>query len=423
MLTGLYTHKHGLLRNERGFAASCEPPFGELKNAGYRLGYFGKGHAGFDNLQDYGFEGFFPVGYGNPYRTPAYRDYLNRHHLPDPLFRHEWGMNEQYNVGECYNLTQTDYFNRYGCGVFATPGPYHETDFLLDLSLDWLHSRAKEDAPFLLRVDVWGPHHAYQIDHDFADTLLDEKDIVPLPGCDQMPGADKPPFVQRYLDSMRRRGAPDGSDWAAWQPILKRAYENYSYIDMRLGTLLDELTRLGLRESTYVLLTADHGDAIATHGGMFDKCGDLAEELMDIPMVISGPGLPKGLALDGLTSNLDVLPTIFDFAGVKQPYPMDGVSLKRYALGGEARPSLMCEHYGHFENRFVQRCIYEGAWKYMATEANMDQLYLLDADPYELNNLAQDAQYAPRLARMKALLAEHARRFNDSPQVPRLGAL
>ena len=105
---------------------------------------------------------------------------------------------------------------------------------------------------------------------------------------------------------------------------MARAYEQYSYIDAAFGRLIDAVRQAGYGEDTCILFTADHGDAIASHGGMFDKCGDMQEELMDIPMAIYVPGMTGGQCVDSLTSNLDVVPTILDMAGCRSPTEWTG---------------------------------------------------------------------------------------------------
>lgn len=409
MLTGVYTHKHRILRNNDDLRSEYAPATSTLKEAGYRLGYFGKNHSTMD-LAAAGFEGYFPPSYGNPFFTPEYRAYLDRKGLPDPIFNNEWSIGNRFKIGEDYNLLETDYFNNYTCGYFKTPGPYHETDFLLDMAGNWLRERAKDKEDFVLRLDVWGPHQSYQIPYGFKDKTYNDADIEPYPGFDEVSLPYKARVADMHLKSLRERGGVMDS-WDEWRPIVKRAYENYTYIDMQLGWLIDELERLGLSQNTAIILTADHGDALASHGGMFDKCGDMAEELMDIPMVISAPGLPKGICNNSLTSNLDVVPTVLDLAGASQPYEMDGISLKQVALGKKERSSLLCEHYGHFDYYFRQRAVYEGYWKYVETENDKDQLYNLEEDPYELRNYATDCPDI--LLRMKDLLGEMAVKYAD----------
>ena len=413
MLTGVYTHKHGIFRNgpDMWLATEYAPAASVLKDAGYRLGYFGKNHSGMD-LAAVGFEGYFPASYGNPYMTQEYKDYLKRKGLPDPIFHHEGGMSEKFEVGKDYNLVETNYFNHPNWGYFKEKGPFHEIDFLLDMAGDWLRERASENAPFVLRLDAWGPHQAYQIPLDYKDTIINAEDIEPYPGYDEDALPYKPAFAGNFLEWQRGRAGKGGKKcWKEWQLPLKRAYEHYSYIDMRLGSLLDDLERLGLAENTAVIFTADHGDAIASHGGMFDKCGDLAEELMDIPMVVSAPGLPKGVVNSSFVSNLDVVPTVLDLLGVKKPYEMDGISLKQVALGNLERDRLMCEHYGHHGVFYDQRVIYRGVWKYVETKDEMDQLYNLEADPYELRNEADSCPQV--LAEMKKELAELKEVYTD----------
>lgn len=422
MLTGLYTHNHKKYRNEPGIGGADVPLINEfLEQGGYDFGFFGKNHSGFEDLKERGIDciDFSTYGdpenpihdeYGNPYMTPEYREHLDRNHIPGVTYHQEWGMNMFRKLpNQDYDLTKVDNFNAFSCGTLE-PERTHEVDFLVDVSKRWITEHKAN--PFVLRLDVWGPHQAYQVPAEFADTILNADDIE-LPPSLNMDISDRASFAQENLKTVL--STLNISDKAGWQHVLKRAYENYSYIDKRFGEFIAWLEEMNLADSTAILLTADHGDALATKGGMFDKAGDMPEELMDIPMVLYAPWMEGGNAIDSYTSNLDVVPTILDLANLPIPKHMDGISLKAVAEGSvPARNALMCEHYGHTVYYNSQRTLYYEGYKYTTTENEPDLLFHLDQDPFEMHNLIGDPAYADRLARMKARLQEEQIKYGDT---------
>ncbi len=401
MLTGLYSHQHGKRRNElefeRGDAAlvtDCLP------DAGVDMTYFGKNHSGFDHLDRHGYRWMETSSYGNPYMTGDYAEFLRETGREAPVYHQEWGMNGSYGLfpnGD-YDLTRVDDFNTYSCGTL-TGGGVHEADYLVYRAEQVLRDRAADGKPFLLRVDTWGPHHAYQVPEDFAGFIDPEK--IVLPDSFHQEPSGKPAFSAEYLAMLRK--IEELPDEAAWKRLLARAYEQYSYIDRAWGRLIDTLDGLGLGENTLVLMTADHGDALGSFGGMFDKCGDLSEELMEVPMVLRGPGVPAGRREASPTTNLDMAATVRDAFGLPLPETYPSRSLLALAKGAiPPREQLLCEHYGHFTNKYRQRALYRDGWKLILTDGEISQLYHIEKDPGELRNLAKEEP--EKLAEMERYL-------------------
>lgn len=422
MLTGLYTHNHKKYRNELDIGGADVPLINEfLEQGGYRMGYFGKNHSGFEDLKERGIdcletdyygdpENPIHDEYGNPYMTPEYREYLDRNNIPGVTYHQEWGADvfRKLPNGD-YDLTKVDNFNAWSCGTLE-PERTHEADFLIDLSKRWITEH--KDDPFVLRMDVWGPHQAYQVPAEFADTIIDASRIELSPTFNMEHPANSS-FAEDFIFTTQRDIRIDSKE--QWQHVIKRAYENYSYIDKRLGELINWLDEMGLAETTAILMTADHGDALNSRGGMFDKCGDMQEELMTIPMVIYAPWMDGGKKVDSYVSNLDVVPTILDLAGLPVPEHMDGRSLKAVAEGIlPERDALLCEHYGHTKYYASQRTLYYGDYKLVTTENEPDLLYNITKDPFEQNNLAADPAFAGKMAEMKERLAQEQETYGDT---------
>ena len=322
MLTGVYPHKHRKTRNEGYISRDPEYPTigGYMREAGYRTGYFGKNHSGF------GLEGEFEgmcgdENYGMPYWTERYKGYLSELGLPHPIYRQEWGI-MGHPDGE-YDLTESGNFNTYSAGVMLGDERAHESRFLLHMAGEWLRGRKAGDGPSFLKVDFWGPHHAFTVPEPYA-APYGSMEVKEYPSFG-VEAAGKPGFVAAFARRVSgANGARGNRGWEGFAPIMQRAFEHYSFIDDAIGRFLDGLDGMG---DTVVILTADHGDALGSHGGFVDKAGDLMEEVMRIPMVICAPGVKGGLVSDALVSNMDLTPTVLDFAGVGVPGHIDGRSL------------------------------------------------------------------------------------------------
>jgi len=384
MLTGVYTHKHRQLRNTGSNRVVADLPivFDYLIENGYKTGYFGKNHSGIENLGDYGIDGFYPAGYGDPYLTGEYRDYLERKGLKRPVYREEWSLAGEGN--RVCDLSEAGYINKLSSGYLEGDGENHEAAFIFDMALDYI--KKNRERPFCVRVDTWGPHHTFTPPETY-DALINEEEIEKYPSFDDY-CRDIPPISLNFIEFVRKNNAK--SEWRDFRRMVKRAYEHYSFIDAVMGRFIEDLKDLGLYGDTAIILTADHGDALASHGGLADKSGDMQEELMSVPLVIKPISDFRGMKSGELVSNLDIPATLLDICGINIPGHFDGKSLLPLieGRGGWERGGLMCQHYGHRKVDLKQRCYYEGDLKYIIDENGFAQLYNLKDDPDELINVA-----------------------------------
>lgn len=176
------------------------------------------------------------------------------------------------------------------------------------------------------------------------------------------------------------------------------------------------MEELGLSNNTIVVWTADHGDSVACHGGHFDKNAYMPEEMVRIPLAIRYPGeIQKAQVCDELVSNLDLPLTFLEFAKTSFSKHVDGESLFPLLLQNEInwRKDLMCETHGHFTSH-LGRLIVNKRYKYIYNEGDMDELYDLEEDPFEMNNLIEDNGYSDLLIEMKARLKVWREKTNDN---------
>jgi len=412
MLNGLYPHAHGLTENDGRFGGrqglDCTDwmVHRPLREAGYRCGWFGKWHVdNRDSALNYGFEGFSLPGYGYPYATEAYRQYLKRRGINEPVARMEIPGESGLAQGAEISLTEASSWFDYESGVARLDGPadVHEAFFLTDLSQRWIDGI--EDEPFFLRIDTWGPHPPYLLAKPYLGVLDDQ--VIELPQNFDFDLNNRPQHHRDYRDYWRDTL---NLDRAQWHSMYVRALEHVILVESALCKLLE---RVDL-ENTLVIFNSDHGDAVGSNGAVANKGGLMAEATMQIPLLIAGAGFPAGKNCDQLVSNLDLTPTLLDICDINVNRPFHGKSLLPLLENSQAnwRNGFMAQHNGLHE-LLPQRAWYQHEWKLVVQQDGYRELYDLSNDPQELMNLALQEAYRDRLLQMERALLSAIRAVDD----------
>ena len=429
LATGLYPHGHRNLFNYSNAPYAQELYLSNLARGGYRNFYFGKWHAGAGSPLDFDCAGFSLEDYGNPYISAEYQDYLRREGLPPARHEIEYVFDSfvmarefpQLKAGASYR-SERYWCGEHAIGITSTPKETHEAFFLADMACRQLDALAadKDGAPFHLRLDFWGPHQPYFPTAEFA--ALYDPEAIPQYGNFADDLAGKPAHFWQdphsaLTDEDGRFATPSKLPWGEWQRVLARAYAHITMVDAAGGLLLEKLDALGMAENTLVIWTADHGDAVASHGGRIDKGSYLTEEVLRVPLALRyPPAVAAGQVTDALACGTDIAPTLLDAAGLRFQQPVHGSSLLPLARGAASnlRESLMVETYGHgFGTIEIGRALLMGRHKLIAWQQHPSELYDLEADPYELHNLYGAAGMAGVSAALEAELARWQRETGD----------
>lgn len=414
MVSGLYTCHHGQLSGQTDVEYSYETYLERLKNAGYQVYYYGKWHTGKGTPQDFGAEGVFCEDYGNPYLLPAYQEYLEKLNLPFPkaMIEHNWctpGWIDGIAEGEEYRLDRPT-MNECISGILTTPKETHEVFYLAYEACRKLEECRDNNQPFFMAVEFWGPHQPYLPTKEYAD-LYDPKMIEEYPSFrDNL--KQKPDIYQfeggRGISKNYKIDLENKVSWKIWAETMSRCYGQITMTDEAGGQILNKLEELGMAENTLIIWTADHGDALACHGGHFDKDAYMAEEVLRIPFAMRYDGcIPKGEVSDALVSNIDLAPTMLEAAGTNFNRHVDGTSLLNIWKNEEKswRKQIYAESFGHHIPHRA-RVLIEERYKYVRNEGQIEELYDLVCDPYELHNLALDQEYAEKLLEKRGELDE-----------------
>ncbi len=424
ILTGVYPHKHGEIKNDAHEAYTHEMYFERLAEAGYKNYYFGKWHAGKGTALDFGCEGFSIPRYGNPYLTEEYETYLRENDLPfievkvQKNFLDAISENLGIQEGELYKPKFPAY-SEYITGILTTPKETHEAFFLASLACRKLRKIAESDdgQPFHMRIDFWGPHEPYFAPQEYVDKY-DPRKIPEHPNFrDDL--KDKPEIYKKdtshILTEDNELIFPNPLPWEEWQKVLAINYAEQTLIDEAGGMILDTLEELGLADNTVVIWAADHGDAVGCHGGHFDKDSYMPQEVLRVPLAIRCPNLIPPGTCDKLVSNIDYPATFLDLANTSFGNSIDGKSLVPLLTQDKDikwREDLFIETHGHFTT-ILGRAVVTDRYKYIYNENYMDELYDLQEDPWELNNLIYNEDYKEILQDMKDRLKKWRDKTND----------
>ena len=432
IMTGLYPSSHGLRWNTEarrmpGNLIDFRPGTlfysHHLSRAGYRNSYVGKWHCGHERLPvDYGLEGWSLPDYGKVYMSEAYRKYAEERGLRKARARIEHSLGHPDWEGQTlvlYHESPWHFMN--ATGVLEGPPEAHEEFFVAHLASEKLKELARDGQPWSMVASFWGPHQPYYPAEPYAGTI-DPSSIPPYPTFDDdCEGKPLRHFIHRDLVfGPPRKYWPE---WPVWGKVLARSYEQQLQLDAAIGKLLQALEETGRAEETLVIWLADHGDAVASHGGVWDKLSTFTEEVARVPMAMRWPARIRGGArVDALVSNMDATATMLDAAGVAVPEGMHSRSLLPLSLDAEGArwpDQLICEHNGH-DDDILQRIIVRGRYKYVAALFDGDELYDLEDDPYETRNLIASAEHEDVRSDLRKRLVEHIDSIGDRIAARRL---
>jgi len=383
-MTGLYPFRIGMWNNCCGMPENSVTWAHALSRAGYETMLCGKMH--FNGYQKmYGFD-----------RRPVLES------DEDGNTFHSWGYRTSHDWAQ-----PLPYRSRGAKKTFGSAGPdvperhpwFQHDRRVVDGTIEELREKAAdpEAGPWALCCGTVLPHPPFLARPDlFAryEHLADE----PVNMYGEHLGE-----VDQWL---RHFVGMETNDYTADQiRRLRAAYFGLiTEFDEHVGRALNTLEASGLAENTIVLYFSDHGEFAGEHG-LFGKVS-LRESSSRVPLLISWPGhYPEGTTVDTPVSLVDLFPTFLEMAGTSWPaaLPLDGHSLGPLLegrTGDFAGGPVFCEFEGEGWNH--PRCfLRNGRYKYVLNHTAAPELYDLETDPDELQNLADEPIHADRCTDMR----------------------
>jgi arylsulfatase A-like enzyme len=278
-------------------------------------------------------------------------------------------------------------------------------------ALDFLDGCEPGGRPFGLSVSFNSPHardgKPREFQPDARDESLYANDMIPTPETASDAYYQRLPEFARHGEG-RTRWARRFATPEMFQVTMRDYYRLVSGIDREVGRIVAKLAERRLAGNTVIVFTSDNG-WFAGERGMADKWL-MYEESIRVPLIVVDPRLPgerRGRTEEAMTLNVDLAPTMLDWAGVEIPTEMQGRSLRPVVEGrtpADWRTSFFYEH--HYGPKIIppSEGVRTERWAYVrwvAPNPVTEELYDVRADPLGKDNLAGDARYAGVMVEMR----------------------
>jgi N-acetylglucosamine-6-sulfatase len=370
ILTGLYTFRHRVIDNQRLVPEGTIFFSQYLQQAGYTTGFIGKWH----------------MGAANDDPRPGFDYWLS--------FK---GQGRYYPPNEKYTI------NENGKRI---PQDGYITTLLTRRAIEFLERQTDREKPFCLYLSHKAVHGPFTPEPKYKDSLAD----IPF----ELPSSSK-----LLTDNLRnrprwlldQRNSWHGMDFplhsgSSVESLYKSYCEALRSVDDSIGAVMTQLKKMGIYEDTLVIYMGDNGYMFGEHG-LIDK-RVAYETSIRVPMLMQCPAIVQGgTVVDEVVANIDIAPTIMEAMGLNKPPHMDGESFLSLAQGKEIpwRDYFLYVYYWeqnypqtptHFSLRGDQYkyTTYYGVW-------DTDELFDIQADPQEQNNLIHDPKFAKQKTEMQ----------------------
>lgn len=275
------------------------------------------------------------------------------------------------------------------------------SELFADAAVDFI-AEYDQDNPFFAYVAFTAPHDPRQPQEEYRKPYYDAN--LPLPPNFK----PQHPFDNSWLIGRDENLAAWPRTEAVVRDQLAEYYGLITHMDEQIGRILDALARSPHAANTIIVYAADHGLAVGSHGLIGKQ--SVYEHSMGAPLIFAGPGIPAGESSQTFTYLFDILPTLCDMTGVAPPQGIEGRSVAPVWRGDAyaARDSIFLAYEGG------QRAIRDDRWKLIRyPHINHTQLFDLQNDPHETNNLAEEEGQTTRVNSMLDEMQQWQQKVGD----------
>lgn len=387
LLTGRYGSANGVDELARGLNKG-EVTFAQhLKRAGYRTGLTGKWHLGPKPT--------------DPNNSPMTLGFDTAHYC--------WANGSYYKR----KIHHDD-------GTTGNTGKQHIDEYAADRAIDFIRYAVLQTPkqPFILFHNTQTPHMNGRLIWDAKDKTkaLYDAGQIPLPENWDDDLSNKPDYLKKVRGRTKAQNDYGYGDPENIQTHTRDYYAVITEMDHSLGRLFSEVENLGLMENTYIIFMGDNGWLMGDHG-MTSKVFPY-DASSKVPMFITGPDVPKQTQSHANALNIDIMPTLLSLAGIEIPEEVHGRDLSDLIRGhtDHVRGVAVLEILGGYGGNKPILAANDGRWSLIMTyEHRKDrtpvfvELYDLETDPWELNNIANQPEAHEARIRLEEAIETHRR--------------
>ena len=400
-LTGTYAHTHGVINNNgREYDPDITPIYPELlQREGYTTAHIGKLHMAPEDRPRRGYDHWIGFKGQGVYHNPT----LNIN-------------------GKRQKVTG------------------YTTDLLSDYAADFI--REQGNKPFCMTLSHKAVHEPFTPPARHKDLYKGEKLDEPVSFIDDFTGKAK--WQRRFAvkdwrwrfrsSELGTMNVPDSvpvakafEDKSHWWNENNKWLEQYKCInsvDEGLGKVFDALEETGKLENTIMVLASDNGYFIGEHR-RHDKRVPYDEAIRIVFLMMYPKAIKPNIRIDEPITNIDLAPTLLDYAGASIPKTVQGLSLKPLLNGKQKsiRKAIFHEYYVDLVHSIPRTlCVRTKDFKYISYPDldDIDELYDLSNDPYEMQNLSQVPKYKAKKEELKMELDKFLKETRYRTEVPDL---
>jgi len=421
--TGLYPSRHGVIHNDRALPEGIPTLMEVLAEAGYTTANVGKMHFAPYN-ERHGFQyvlnhEFFADDAG----ISHFRPWLDREVKRRGLKPERYPQWSQTDPPSDWALSVNSLGFEHDLPVELT-SEHWVTDNSIAFIEDQLEQRPGQ--PFFLHASYFAPHHPYGVVEEFNTYKPEDM---------RLPPSWSEAKAENFGKAQRERLNYQAFSEEDYKQLKATYFGFISQLDYEIGRLIDYVdSHPDLAKNTVILFLSDHGDRMGEHGQLY-KGGDgaMLEGSAGIPFMVRWPGQKPRLEKTPV-SHIDIMPTFLASSGIEPEMELPGLDLKPLMESDETESTweeriVFSEWLSPLPFRYIMAR--KGKYKYIAdfrrgSYPDMEStLYDMDADVWEMNNLAHDSAYASVVSEMKKAVLEHYDRqlaylpAEMPPEVPR----
>ncbi len=272
-----------------------------------------------------------------------------------------------------------------------------------DAAIDFINEQ-NSDEPFMLYVAFTAPHDPRNPPPSYRQLYY--KNRPPLPD-NFLPNH---PFDNGHVSGKKRDEslAAHPREHSVVSDQLCEYYGLITHLDGQVDRILDAIENSEQSDNTIVIYTADHGLAMGSHGLLGKQ--NVYEHSMGSPLIVSGPGIPRGETTEAMTYILDLHKTILSLCGLPIPNEIDGHDLTTVF----ENPSATVRDSIFLPFQDIMRAVRNDRYKlHVYPKINHTLLFDLVEDPNEMNNLADHPSYAGTVKHLAALMKDWQKRVGD----------
>jgi arylsulfatase A-like enzyme len=401
MFTGLYPHTCGHRTLNHLLRADEHNLFCDLKENGYTTVCFGKN----DML--------------NNEAVPKSFDSIDFLTCPEsPLAENPWPKGHKFNKTFYYGEKAAEYTKDHDWAC-------------IESALKFLENPPE---PFCLFLPFSFVHPPYFVEEPYFS--MHDRSKVPVPIRPEHDGK------RRHVSFMYKHYGLNNLDENDFREIKATYFGMVSKIDQMLGSIVNKLEEMELYDKTATVVFSDHGDYAGDYGLIEKWWTGFEDTLIHTPLVIRVPGQDASVNRNCLVEMVDFYPTVLDIAGIKSTHHHFGRSVLHLLDAKQPdvhREAVFCEGGHNIDERHCREPLHEGIYhekthlpeydpvviakaimvrteqyKYIYCPDDHDELYDLQADPDELNNLISQEQFCGIAAELKSRILEWLIRTVDT---------